>query len=282
MIYDIGGALSNLEYSFSGGILKSVYDIYGNAIKNGVDSPYIEGRKLIFEDDFNTLDLQYWSYELGDVRNRSLELQCYKQENVTVEDSMLVLTAKKEAYGGKTWTSGSITGQRKQKFQYGRFEARIKFPDISGGFGAFWLLGSNFWYDYVDGGIPISNGVLWPKCGEIDIVETIPGKADNIQGNIWKYSGGSYKSARSQSIELSDWHIYGVELTETQVEFFVDDNVYMTITGIDTNDDMRAYRLPMYMILNLAVGSYGGTPADDLEEIKMYVDWVRVHAPISF
>ena len=60
----------------------------------------------------------------------------------------------------------------------------------------------------------------------------------------------------------------------------VDDEVYLTISGISTNDDLQAYRLPMYMILNHAVGSSGGTPLDDVEEMKMYVDWVRIHAPL--
>lgn len=280
-IYNIDGTMLDACYDINKNVLQKVYDISENIIFTmGVDSPYIDGRILLFEDDFESFNENMWMCEIGNVRNYNTELQCYRAENVSIENSMLVLTAKRESYGGKEWTSGSISGQTLQNFKYGRVEAKIKFPNITGSFGAFWMLGSNFWKEYVDGEQPINNGVLWAKCGEIDIAETIPGKATYTQANIWTYGGQSYAYKRSPSINIDEWHVYGIEWTEDDIDFMVDDEVYLTISGISTNDDLQAYRLPMYMILNHAVGSSGGTPSDDVEEMKMYVDWVRIHAPL--
>ena len=37
----------------------------------------------------------------------------------------------------------------------------------------------------------------------------------------------------------------------------------------------------MKIKLNLAIGSVGGTPDASTNEMKMYVDWVRVYAPLN-
>ena len=42
-----------------------------------------------------------------------------------------------------------------------------------------------------------------------------------------------------------------------------------------------SWQRPMYLILNMAVGSTGGTPAADCTSMKMEVDWVRVYAPVN-
>jgi beta-glucanase (GH16 family) len=47
------------------------------------------------------------------------------------------------------------------------------------------------------------------------------------------------------------------------------------------SDEVAGYHLPQYILIDLAVGKAGGTPADSTNEMKMYVDWVRVYAPLS-
>lgn len=272
MIYDINGNQIQKSYRINGSELSSVYDVYGNIIAD---------RQIVFEDDFNFFDSSKWVKELGNVRNYSFELQCYREENVTIEDSCLVLTARRESYGGKEWTSGSISGQTIQSFKYGRFEAKISFPNLAGAFGAFWMLGSNFWKEFVDGGWPINHGVIWPQCGEIDINETIPGNATTAQANLWKYAGGSFGNGRSQTVNLYEWHIYACEWTSEYIAIFLDGVEFKrwTFSDYDANE-VQAYHLPFYMILNLAVGAASGTPSESTSEMKMYVDWVRVYAPL--
>lgn len=274
-------------YSHEGQPLSSAFDVNGNSLTKAHDIsgdiifPQGSERVLIFEDDFNTFDESMWMCELGLVRNTNSELQCYRAENVSIADSCLVLTAKRESYGGKSWTSGSITGQTLQSFKYGRFEAKIKFPNIVGAFGAFWMAGANFWKEYVDGGRSTNHGVIWPACGEIDITETIPGNSSTAQANMWTYTGSSMGAGRSGAIVSSDWNIYACEWTDEYVAIHVNDIEYKRWSFSDYSASaVQAYHLPFYMILNLAVGASGGTPSASTNEMKMYVDWVRVYAPL--
>ena len=161
-------------------------------------------------------------------------------------------------------------------------EAKIKFPGVLGAFGAFWMVGSNFWKEYVDGGRPTNHGEIWPKCGEIDITETIPGNATQAKANIWSYTGASLGTGASGTINIADWNVYACERTDEYVAIFVNDVEYKRWTFSDYSASaVQAYQLPFYMILNLAVGASGGTPSESLTEMKMYVDWVRVYAPLS-
>lgn len=290
-------------YNLNGQILSSGYDLYGTELDHAYDSdgntvftkesplppsdPYIEGRTLLFEDTFDggALNSENWSYEIGNVRNN--ELQFYRSQNVVVEDSNLVITAKRETHLNKEWTSGSITGQLKKSWLYGRFEAKIRFPNVVGAFGAFWTLGANHWIQYTDDdGNPTeplpSGSVRWPACGEIDITETIPGNANTAQANLWKYSGGSLGTGRSASMVSSDWHIYSMEWTSEYIAMLLDGTEYKRWTFSNyASEQVQAYHLAQYIILNLAVGASGGTPASSTNEMKMYVDWVRVYAPLN-
>lgn len=276
-VYDIDGVALNAVYDVDGAELNIAYDIDGNVIytKSGE-------RVVVFQDDFNSFDSSMWVYEIGNVRNYNTELQCYRSQNVTIEDSCLVLTAKRESYGGKNWTSGSISGQTKQSFKFGRFEAKIKFPNVVGAFGAFWMVGSNFWKEYVDGDRPTSHGVIWPACGEIDCTETIPGDVNKAKANMWSYTGSSLGQGASGTINIGDWHIYAIEWTSEYVAALVDDVEYKRWTFSDySSSAVQAYQLPFYMILNLAVGASGGTPSEQTNEMKMYVDWVKVWSPLT-
>lgn len=285
MIYAISGNVASEPYNLNAEALETAYNIAGNIVFQASEpsDPYIEGRTLVFEDNFegSTLNSNNWGYELGDVRNS--ELQTYRAENnISVEDGCLVIAAKKEDFGTKHWTSGSITGQHKFEQVYGRWEAKVKFPNIIGAFGAFWLLGANMENVYHEIGDNDVSGVIWPKCGEIDITETIPGNATTAQANLWKYTGGSMGAGRSNSMVSSEWHIYAMEWTSEYIAIFLDGVEFKRWTFSDYSvSEVQAYHLPFYMILNLAVGASGGTPASSTNEMKMYVDWVRVYAPLS-
>jgi beta-glucanase (GH16 family) len=291
-IYNISGQNLNSAYDLNDTSLNNAYDLDGNLIfSKGTpipDDPYIDGRVLLFEDSFNenTLNSANWSYEIGNVRNN--EGQFYRSQNVSVEDGKLIITAKRETHLNKRWTSGSITGQLKKSWLYGRFEAKIKFPNLVGAFGAFWTLGANHWIEYKsddDSTTANSNpvgSVSWPACGEIDITETIPGNATSAQANLWKYGGDSFGTGRSTAMLSSEWHIYAMEWTSEYISVLLDGVEYKRYTFSDySSTDIQAYLLPQYIILNLAVGAAGGTPADSTNEMKMYVDWVRVYAPLT-
>lgn len=292
MIYDVNGNALENAYNINGGMLTQAYDIDENIVFSlNPDDPYIEGRTLLFEDSFrgNALNTNNWSYEIGNVRNTSTELQFYRSQNVSVEDGKLVITAKRETHLNKNWTSGSITGQLKKSWLYGRFEAKIKFPNILGAFCAFWTLGANHWIEYnADDDSATANSrpegsISWPACGEIDIVETMPGNTPTPPANLWSNTGQSLGSGRpSQSINIGEYHIYAMEWTPKYIAMLLDGTEYKRWTFSNyTSEQIQAYHLAQYIILNLAVGASGGTPADTTNEMKMYVDWVRVYAPLT-
>ena len=69
------------------------------------------------------------------------------------------ITAKREDFQGKLYTSARINTQDKFEFTYGRVEMRAKLPNWEGMWPAFWMLGANI------------DDISWPNCGELDILE---------------------------------------------------------------------------------------------------------------
>jgi len=84
----------------------------------------------------------------------------------------LVITARKENYGGFPYTSARVETQGKFSFTYGRIEARMKLPEGQGIYPIFWLLGSNI------------NEVRWPTSGEIDVMESRGQYPSTFMGHI--------------------------------------------------------------------------------------------------
>lgn len=284
--YDIHGNTLQNAFDVSGQELDVAYGVDGSVVYQAAEptDPYIDGRTLIWEDDFNgnSLNTENWRCELGDVR--SAEIQTYRAENVEVKNGCLEITAKREDFGTKHWTSGSVTTSTKKVFKYGRIEAKIKFPNVVGAFGAFWTIIENRLLEYHETGPATITILGQPEYAEIDMTETIPGNATTAQANLWKTSGGysSLGAGRSGSIVSSDWNIYACEWTSEYIAISVNGTEFKRYTFSDYDyADIEGYHFPHYIYLNLAVGSAGGTPAASTNEMKMYADWVRVYAPLE-
>lgn len=275
-MYDVYGNLIGTFYNVHNDQVSQIYDVDGN--------PLINQRVITFEDDFDgqSLDESKWSYELGICRPSNNELQTYRRRNVTVEDGCLVLTAKRESYNTKDWTSGSITTEGKFNQRYGRWEAKIKMPAVAGAFAAFWMKGANQINHYDEDGVRTIDGVQWPQCGEFDITETTPGDTNVAKSNMWTYSGRSLGRGVSAFINIADWNIYACEWTPEYIAVFLNDVEFKRyVFSSYESSEIQAYHLPFFAIINLAVGSHGGTPSSELNEMKMYVDWVRVYEPLA-
>ncbi|MCA9254041.1 MAG: glycoside hydrolase family 16 protein, partial [Phycisphaerales bacterium] len=122
------------------------------------------GTPPIWAEEFNgeTLDLSTWTYDTGGGGFGNQELQYYtaRNQNVRVDNGNLVITAIRENYQGKEFTSARIKSHGRFSFRYGSLEARIKVPTLANGlWPAFWLLGANIGQN------------TWPACGETDILE---------------------------------------------------------------------------------------------------------------
>ena len=236
--------------------------------------------KLVWADEFDGTGLpnpEKWGYEKGYVRNK--ELQYYttaRAENAVQEDGNLVITARKGAFedGGKTHeiTSASVTSRGKQAWKYGRIEARAKVPSSLGTWPAIWMLPEKSPY----GG--------WPKGGEIDILEHVGYDPDKVHFNAHT---GKYNhtrgTGRGTNVALKDphkdFHIYAVEWTEDEMDWYLDDKKVFSIKNDGSGPDAWPFDQPFYVIVNFAFGgAWGASKGVDVDSLpqKFYIDYVRV------
>ncbi len=261
--------------------------------------------KLVWSDEFNNnaLDEKAWNIEENGDGGGNNELQYYRRQNISFEtDSAsgagcLVLTAKKESYNGKAFTSGRLNTAGKACFKHGKIVSRIKLPSTANGlWPAFWMLGNDF------------GSVGWPRCGEIDIVEM--GNAEGIKHNTqdsffngachWGYynSQGQYPNyARSTTSDYSlqdgEFHTFTLEWDDDYVSMYLDQDKYPDAQpyykmGVsDYSNDWGTghyFQHEFFIVYDLAVGgnftgitSSTGITALAQGEAKMYIDWVRVY-----
>ena len=132
--------------------------------------------ELVWSDEFSVAgapDPDKWSYEEGLLRND--ELQYYtvdRRENARIEDTTLIIEARKESYEGAGYTSASLISRYKGDWKYGRIEVRAKIPTGKGTWPAIWLMPTHKEY----GG--------WPLSGEIDIMENVGWNPDAIHQTV--------------------------------------------------------------------------------------------------
>ncbi len=234
--------------------------------------------QLVMSEEFNTNgapDSNLWSYNIGTGDNGwgNNELQYYsdRPENIKVEDGMLKITAIKESFMGSSYSSGRILTKGKFEKKYGRIEARIKLPWGKGLWPAFWMLGAN------------SDTVIWPQCGEIDIMEYLGSKPTSIFGTVHGpgYYGGN---AITKNYTLTndrfdnDFHVFGIEWDENYINYYVDEVLYNQITPEDVPGEW-VFNQSFYIILNMAVGgNFPGSPnSSTVFPQTMLVDYVRVY-----
>lgn len=244
---------------------------------------------LVWSDEFNgdALDTSKWSYQIGNGYNGwgNYEQQYYTEDNVSVSDGTLKITAKEENINGYNYTSGRIRtvtddGETLFGATYGKFEARIKMPEGQGLWPAFWMMPVDSEYG------------SWPLSGEIDIMEARGRVLDSVSGTIHfgekrpfdRSLGGSYTF--SEGSDITGFHTYGVEWNENTIIWYVDGvEYYRTSNWYTENDGVVAeYPAPFnkdfYLILNMAVGgNYDNyvTPLSEDVPATMEVDYVRVY-----
>jgi beta-glucanase (GH16 family) len=240
------------------------------------------GWKLAWHDEFDgpsgtSPDASRWVFETGGngFGNNELEFYTDRKENAALDgDGMLVITARKESYMGRDYTSARMKTQGKFEHKYGRFEARIRIPKGQGIWPAFWMLGNDI------GSPP------WPDCGEIDIMENIGKEPTTVHGTIHGpgYSGGGGLGGPymlpGNAPFADDFHVYAMEWSETKVRWLVDDHEYETRTTADLPDGKRwVYDHPFFLLLNVAVGGqWPGNPDGSTQFPQtMTIDFVRVY-----
>jgi beta-glucanase (GH16 family) len=271
-----------------------------SAVSPVADAASKKTLKLLWSDEFNGKkgslpSPKTWSREIGGGGWGNSERQYYtdKAANASMDGSgRLVITANRisneyaeqigEVPGTEDilnrcsecqFTSARMKTARNIGFMYGRIEARIKMPQGIGTWPAFWMLGGD-----------LLDGVPWPECGEIDIMEfrgDIPDRTTSALHGPTTPPGSGLGAAFMSYDSLSNgFHTYAIEWKKNSIAFIVDGRVTGTYSSADTGSRGWVYNQEFFLILNLAMGgTYAGEDIDPmLNQAQLYVDYIRYYS----
>jgi hypothetical protein len=208
--------------------------------------------------------------------NHELETYTSSRSNSALDgNGHLVITARHETVTGpdgytRDWTSARLSSSDHWAFKYGLLEARIKLPVGQGLWPAFWLLGTDI------------STVGWPKCGEIDVLESLNDATTahhalhgpTESGSAW----GLVRGTRRSSASAAQYHVYSVERRVNRIAFMIDGSVVSVFTPKDLKNGQRwVFDKPMFVVLNVAVGGdWPKSPDATTPAVSsMSVDWMR-------
>lgn len=267
-----------------------------------------DGYSLVWQDLFDDVSLNplRWDIEVTGTGGGNNELQYYtdRTENVRLGDDgcgngCLILTARRENYSGKNFTSGRINSKNRIAFTHGKIEASIKLPSTANGlWPAFWMMGNDY------------DAVGWPKCGETDILEM--GNAEGIGagsqdkffngachwGQGWPAASYAKSTTKAYSLQDGEFHLFTLIWDENSIAMYVDLDKYpkqnpyykLDCPCDDPDNEWSAgnyFHKDNFILFNLAVGGdfTGIHQADKItalnndnnQEASMYVNYVKIY-----
>jgi beta-glucanase (GH16 family) len=183
-------------------------------------------------------------------------------------------TNKPADHGGQAYTSARLTTAGKGRWTYGYVEVSAKLPCGRGTWPAIWMLPE-----------PPSEG--WPAGGEIDIMEHVgqdPGTVHaNIHTRAYNHVDGTNRGAQIKvENPCTDFHRYQLLWTSAGLAVAVDDRPYFRFANDGRGDRSSwPYDRPFHLILNVAIGGWGGQKGidDTIFPVRMEIDYVRVYQP---
>lgn len=234
---------------------------------------------LVWQDEFNYTglpDSTKWKYDTegNDSGWGNHEAQYYtgaNEKNAHVTKGVLHITARKENFDGKEYTSARLVS--KADWKYGKFVVRAKLPKANGTWSAIWMMPGD--WTYKDGN--------WPDVGEIDIMEHVGHDLGVIHASAhskdYQWQEGTQKTATIHIPKVDEeFHNYGLEWSQEVLTVFVDDSLYFEYQNEGLGESKWPYIKPFHLILNIALGGvWGGEIDDSAFPQTMEVDYVRVY-----
>jgi beta-glucanase (GH16 family) len=232
---------------------------------------------LIWSEEFDgpagsPVDPDIWQPEVGGHGWGNEELQYYTEgtENASLDGGgNLAIVARRS---GSQYTSARLISKDRVAFTYGLVQARIQLPTGRGIWPAFWMLGQNI------------DEVGWPQCGEIDVMENVGQYPGVVHGTVHGpgYSGSSgvtawHDAGRSLA---GDFHVYSVDWERDRIRWFLDDELYSTVTPDDLRGNPWVFDHDFFLLVNVAVGgTLPGNPDPSVTFPQtMLIDYIRVYA----
>lgn len=274
-----------------------------NKIVNRKKSDKNEEWKLVWSDEFNgdKLDLSKWSYWENDYPSKNGNFvdengnlvdqygfkakQYYLRDNVKVKDGNLVIEVKKE--NNKTvkidgvdrkilYSSGAVHTKDKYDVKYGKIEMRAAMPKGIGVWPAFWTWPSDYAIRKI--GDPAA-------LEEIDIVEVYGDNMKKVTGTIHalkadsqyaSFLGNNLKIKKNE--DLFNFNTYAIEWDEKEIKWFFNGRNYKTVTMKEVGKQTEnTFKLPHYLIINVALKNITGSDGDVDFPTEMKVDYVRIY-----
>ena len=267
-----------------------------------------DGYVLVWQDLFDgeSLNPLRWDMEVNGDGGGNHELQYYTDRNENVRlggdgrgNNCLILTARREQYKGRNFTSGRVNSKNRIAFTHGKLEASIMLPSTANGlWPAFWMMGND--YDEVG----------WPRCGETDILEM--GNSEGIKngtqdrffngarpwGQGWPAPSYAKSTTKAYSLQDGEYHLFTVIWDENSIAMYVDldkmprQNPYYKIDcPCDESDNEWSagnyFHKDNFILFNLAVGgdftgihdasAITALNEENGQEASMYVNYVKIY-----
>lgn len=245
---------------------------------------------LMFQDEFDGDGLSStWKPAHGHSNAALTNWWSAGGENIGVADSCLRLTMLRnnpnsthEISGAKV-ESMQFGADNNYGFDTGYCEVKFKLDKTGEGiWPAIWCVGQCFtesFSDVTDESVKRTrHGLIWPWSGEIDQMDGMksvftPGLI--YQTDPYKSSELTMKGGESKALDADTWYMVGVYKSKDQIKVYFDRTLIATfdITGNEYFSGMGEN-----IILNISTGTVGGTLPDGIDEVNMYVDYVRVYS----
>jgi beta-glucanase (GH16 family) len=246
-----------------------------------------EGYRLVWADEFKGSGLpdeRKWAYDTAFNKKGwfNEEKQYYsarRSKNARLRDGRLIIEAHAERldpkkfpdWGGQAYTSARLFTRGKASWKYGYFESRAKLPCGLGTWPAIWTLS--------DGA-----NTKWPDDGEIDIMEHVaqdPGTVhQTIHTDAFNHVDKTQKTAtRKVPDACTAFHTYQLLWTPTSIRMGIDGRELFRFDKPSGKYAEWPFDRPHYLLLNLAIGGWGGLKGIDDKALpqKFEVDYVRVY-----
>lgn len=285
----------DLVYIFVNGIpVGAGLKIEGSIIGDGDTVELSDGTiltTLMFSDDFDgdslgsTWKMSAWNNESSYITPMWTD----REANVGVADSCVRLTLLRDnPVEGRELSSGAIDTNRfgaanNYTWDTGYLEVKFKLDKVGEGiWPAIWCLGDTQSQSYTKVSDTINrrtlHGLKWPWAGEIDQLDGMKSQfkpALIYQTNPYDESYPSMYGPSIYTLEADTWYTIGLYKSKEKIKVYLD-RALIAEFDIAGNECFsgRAYNI----ILQLNSGTVGGTLPEDINEVNMYVDYVKVYS----
>jgi len=213
-----------------------------------------------------------WGYDIGGNGWGNNELQYYTDGlNTNINNGILTITAKKETFSGKNYTSARMITKNKADWLYGRFEIKARLPKGRGTWPAIWML-------------PTENAYgVWPNSGEIDIMEHVGYDQNIVHFTLHAsafYGANGRGSSKNISTATDDYHIYRLDWASYGIRGYFDNEKVFEYVNPNSGFASWPYDKKFHLLLNIAVGgTWGGAQGvdDAIFPATLEVEYVRVY-----